>query len=594
VGTPALTPIPDPGQVRGGQAASAAGARRPEPGAPWLLRPRVLSLRNGFVTADAKTRTVYILFAIAGVLFWGALLWFLWFVVRGFYAVEVFGPLLTRKLLEVLLVSLFVMLVFSNAITALSTFFLSGDLELLLSLPVRRSRFHYARLAESLVQSSMMMILFGFPAFLAYGMVYHAGPAYYAVLLVVIPAFVLIPGSLGALAAAVLVNVFPARRTRELMALAGLLVVVALFVLVRLVRPERFMDAQAFDSLAAYVAEVQAPMPRLFPPRWASDVLTATLQQRPMPWESLGLLVLGALAVTGVVRWVVTRLYTGGWARAQEAQKPRGARSSWLRLLVDLAERAVPRIWRPIVAKDVRTFFRDPAQWSQVFLLASLVGIYLFSVHSIPMEQFHGVWAFTIRRSLAFLNLGMAAFVMAGVAIRFQFSAVSTEGRAFWVARASPVRPLEFLWAKSVPGLLPTLVVGEALTVASSLILGAGTFITAVGAGTALVLAFAMSGIGIALGAVYPNFKADNAARVATGPSGVLFMVLALVLSAVVLLLEAGPVWLWLRAEAQGRPLGGWEVAGVVGGLLAVTALCTWAAVDPMRRAAPRLWRREV
>jgi len=571
-----------------------AGTRRTVAGVLWLLRPRALAVRNALRVADARTRWVYALFALAGLLFWAALLWFLWYVVRGFYAVEVFGPLLTRKLLEVLLVSLFAMLLFSNVVTALSTFFLSGDLELLLSLPVSRARFHYARLAESLLQSSTMMGLFGFPVFLAYGMVYHAGPAYYALLVAVIPAFVVIPGSVGVLVAAVLVNVFPARRTREIMALLGLLLVVALFALVRLLRPERFMDAQGFDSLAAYVAELQTPVPRLFPPRWASDVIITTLQDKPVPWESLGLLLLGAAAVAGVTRWVVARLYTGGWARAQEAQAARGARSSWLRHVVSLAQRVVPSAVRPIVAKDVRTFFRDPAQWSQVFLLASLVGIYLFSVRSIPMDQFHGVWALAIRRSLAFLNLGMAAFVMAGVAIRFQFAAVSTEGRAFWVARASPLDPLTFLWGKSLPGLLPMLLVGETLTVLSSLLLGAGPFITAVGAGTALALAFGQSGIGVALGAVYPNFKADNAARIATGPSGVLFMVLALLLSAVVLLLEAGPVWLWLRAEAQGRPLAAWEVAGVVAGLLAVAALCAWAAVVPIRWAAPRLWRREI
>mgnify|MGYP000014261478 CR=1 FL=1 len=43
--------------------------------------------------------------------------------------------------------------------------------------------------------------------------------------------------------AAILVNVFPARRTREIMAVAGLLLVVALFVLIRILKPERFVDA---------------------------------------------------------------------------------------------------------------------------------------------------------------------------------------------------------------------------------------------------------------------------------------------------------------------------------------------------------------
>ena len=570
--------------------AAAATAPRLSPG--YLLRPRFTSLRNTWNAADARTRGAYAVFGLMGLAFWVGLFWFLHFIIGGFHQVEVFGPLLTRKLLEILLISLFMMLCFSNVVTALSTFFLSDDLELLLALPIPRAVLHYSRLAETAVQSSWMMAMFGLPVFLAYGVVYQAPWSYYALLAVVMPAFVAIPVALGVVVATVLVNIFPARRTREFMAMAGVLAVVALFVLLRLLKPERFTDARAFDSLAAYVAEIQTPMPALFPPTWASDVLLGTLQGRELPILSLGMLVLGSFAVVAIGRWITARLYIQGWSKSQEARAARGAQSAWMSLLVGTTQRVFPRSWRPIIVKDLRAFFRDPSQWSQVFLLGSLIVVYLFSINAIPMDQFRGPWALALRRALAFLNLGMAGFVMAGVAIRFQFAAVSGEGRAFWVLRSGPVDPVSFLWAKSVLGLVPMLVVGEILAVVSTVLLDAGWYLTVVAAGTALFLALGLGGIATAMGAMYPNFKADNASKVATGPAGVLFMVIALSLVGVVLALEAYPVYVWLRADAleQGIATGSWAISGALLATAAIT--CALAGLLPMRRAAHTLWSR--
>ncbi len=567
------------------------------PGAPrilpsYLLKPRFQGLRNTWEQADGRTRAAYAVFGLMGVAFWAGLFWFLHFIIGGFHQVEVFGPLLTRKLLEILLISLFMMLCFSNVVTALSTYFLSDDLELLLALPIPRPVLHYARLAETAVQSSWMMAMFGLPVFLAYGIVYQAPWSYYGLLALVVPAFVAIPVALGVVVATLLVNVFPARRTREFMAMAGVLAVVALFVLLRLLKPERFTDARAFDSLAAYVAEIQTPMPALFPPTWASEVLLGSLQGRAVPWLSLGLLVMGALAVVAVCRWFTGRLYIQGWSKSQEARAARGTQTAWMGLLVGGAKRIMPASWHPIVTKDIRAFFRDPSQWSQVFLLGSLIVIYLFSINAIPMDQFRGPWALALRRALAFLNLGMAGFVMAGVAIRFQFAAVSGEGRAFWVVRSGPVDPVSFLWAKSMLGLVPMLIVGEILAVVSTILLGAGTYLTLVAGGTALFLAVGLGGIATAMGAVYPDFKADNAAKVATGPAGVMFMVFALSLVGLVLALEAYPVYVWLRADALEQPVGlrAWAISGAL--LATAATACTLAGLLPMRRAARTLWSR--
>jgi hypothetical protein len=132
------------------------------------------------------------------------------------------------------------------------------------------------------------------------------------------------------------------------------------------------------------------------------------------------------------------------------------------------------------------------------------------------------------------------------------------------------------------------------LILASNAILDSPPALMAVGAGTAFFLAFALSGLAMGMGAVAPNFKADNAAKAAAGPGGILFMVLALVLVGAVLALEATPVWFLLRAGFEERSLLPDEIWISVLFFGVAIALCAAAAILPPRRAAQALWEKAI
>jgi ABC-2 type transport system permease protein len=335
---------------------------------------------------------------------------------------------------------------------------------------------------------------------------------------------------------------------------------------------------------------MQAPIPTLFPPRWAADTLIALLESRPFPSMDLALLLTGAVAASGLARWLTAALYDRGRARAQEAREARMAKAGWLDALVGALSARLDGAQRAILLKDIKSFFRDPGQWSQLFLVGSIVVITLVSVAALPVDVVRGPWMGTFRNVLAFLVLGMVGFVMAAVAARFQFSAVSTEGRAFWLVRSAPITPEQFLWAKMWPGIAPMLILGEILAVVSCMILDAGTFLTVVAAGTALGLSFGIAGVAVGMGAMYPDFKADSAARVAAGPAGVLFMVMSLTLVFVVIGVLGIPVYLVLKSQVDGVALGtGQWVASLVAVAVA-SGLCVAATVIPLRLGARRLW----
>jgi len=247
-----------------------------------------------------------------------------------------------------------------------------------------------------------------------------------------------------------------------------------------------------------------------------------------------------------------------------------------------------------IVIKDAKTFIRDPGQWSQLLLVGSIVVISLVSVAALPVDVVRGPWMGTFRNVLAFGVLGLVGFVMAALAARFQFTAVSMEGGAWWVLRSSPITPRQYMWSKVLPGLVPMIFVGELLAVASTWILGAGPFLMVVAAGTALFLGLGISGIAVGMGAVFPDFKVDTAARVAAGPAGVLFMVVSLCLVFGVIAIEAYPVYVVLAADVKERAITPGQWGAIAACFSGAAFLCIHALLWPLAVGARRLWSQEL
>jgi hypothetical protein len=82
---------------------------------------------------------------------------------------EELGDYLLRLGLSWIFMTFLAFLAFSGIVTALSTFFLSDDLRLLLTAPIAARRLFYARFARTVAQSSWMVIVFITPVLLGVG-----------------------------------------------------------------------------------------------------------------------------------------------------------------------------------------------------------------------------------------------------------------------------------------------------------------------------------------------------------------------------------------------------------------------------------------
>jgi ABC-2 type transport system permease protein len=559
-----------------------------------LLLPRYHAIRNRLtrLAPGDGLKTVVLLLLGAG--FWAFLFALSYRVLSYFKTVEGLGDLLALRLLSMVLLTFFSVLLFSNIVASLSTYYLSGELALLLAAPVRNEHLFRAKYLETIVDSSWMTLIYGLPVFLAYGAVFRAGPAYYTGLLLTVPPFLMVPASIGIMVTMLLVSAFPARRARDLVVLLGLLFFVALYIFFRVLRPERLVDPDAFPTLVQYLTAMRSPVSPLVPSTWASDILVPLL--RNVPGEAVfPFLMLWSTALAGVVigEWVCGRIYAAGWTRSQEGKKARLSRSAFAERLFRAAVLPFRGPTRAIVLKDAKTFFRDTSQWSQLFLLLALMVVYLYSFKLLPVER-SPFPTFFIQNIISFLNLGMVGFVTSAVAVRFVFPAVSLEGESFWIIRSSPLELRDFLWAKFWSGMLPLLVLGEILIVLSNLLLRVSPFMMVLGAITVCLMTFGITALGVGIGAMFPRFRYENVAQIPTGFGGIVYMLVTMLFIGLVVLLEAWPVYRIFMAGNFGSRIspGGWFWTAL--SFLLVLLVNALAVVIPMKIGLKRLLAREI
>ena len=96
-----------------------------------LLRAKILTYKNTASRGGKRKLLRYGIFLTMGLLFWLGTFLIFYKVLSYFSGIQVIGTLLSAKLLSMVFLAFFSLLIFSNVITALSTFFLSDDLQLL-------------------------------------------------------------------------------------------------------------------------------------------------------------------------------------------------------------------------------------------------------------------------------------------------------------------------------------------------------------------------------------------------------------------------------------------------------------------------------
>jgi ABC-2 type transport system permease protein len=376
------------------------------------------------------------------------------------------------------------------------------------------------------------------PALIAYGIGLHYGAAYYVLMLLAVLGTPLLPAGLGALLVLLVARVAPARRVREVLALAAAL----------------------FGSICALLGNTSSYWIRQIQPTFGGDALAAVLSalrglaDLPIPslWAGRGLAMAGAGDLGGGLvflagfllltfgffagcTWLAERMYTSGWLRMQSAgeakRKPRKAASSAENSAANRIFGGSVPPWAAIAFKDWRVIPRDLrnfAQFLSPLFLIPVVYVQLFLNTGGRSGQ-------TLAQTIGALDVGVdfSNILLAGTVLMstiFVFSriaqtGVSMEGRSYWILKAAPLAGRDLLLGKFAAALAPFSVLSTLLLGTAALLRGFTPVGFLYGWFGVLLLGAGMLAMDVGLSVPWANLNWDDPRKMRSGWGGLIALV---------------------------------------------------------------------
>ncbi len=544
-----------------------------------LFRVRWLFLKNHFVHPATDKWSRWVLIGILGSLFFAANYAFFYRMIR--YLDELpfrVGEELIFQLLNVIFLTLFVMVLFSAIIASLSIYYISSDLDFLHSQPVSKDSIVRVRFVQTLINASWVVLIFAFPIFLAYGYYFDVNLGYYFYLLASLPPFVVIPTLLGIIGIMVLMWFFPTDKAYQILSFMGLFFLAWMIIFFRFLSPEKFFDKKVSDeAIIAFVESLKMPEFGFHPSSWMTiGVSSWSEQQTGTALWQLFYLYAAAVVLSGVFWWISRKIYFASWRSYQEVksaprdkvQKGGPKKSFWLSVLPFSSGQ------KGLLQKDLIVFSRDPSYWSQLFILAALVAVYILNIVNLPLENI------VLKNVVSILNVGMIGFVLSALASRFVFSTTSLEGNKMWTVYTSPLKMESFLIGKFLMYFPPLLLIGEFLVIVSNILLQVDAYVMRISILGILFITVGVVGMAVGMGAMYPKFDYENISEISGGTGAILFVISSLIYVGVVIVLGARPMYVHFKQIY----VGGVADFEVIGFYILIIALSFYVAIVPMRR----------
>ncbi|MFN7560206.1 MAG: putative ABC transporter permease subunit [Prosthecobacter sp.] len=490
--------------------------------------------------------------------------------------IPMLGPLLAERLIYLLFFFFFMMLVISNATITGMGLFRRKDMEWQVALPLPPRSLVMWKTLEGMLLASWGLIVLSAPILLALGRIYEAGPGFFLATAPALLCLVAISANLSTWLLLLLVR-YARRSWWKAAALGGLLLlglVVKQFLAVDL---EAVRSGDVATGVSEILKHTEICMHPLLPSSWVAEAVHATgggLGRRACFFH----LVLLSHALVSLV--VTARLaeawFFAAWNRLMQAVPGGGAAQVRMPLkagrLSELFRRALAldRASFAILGKEVRVFLREPLQWGQCAVIFGLLLIYSANLRSMGDDLQSPFWTSVISH----LNLLVCCLALSTLTTRFIYPQLSLEGQRMWILGLSPV-PLHRVLALKLrlsAGVLALLM--TALVCLSGISLGMPLRRMLFFSLAMMMMSYGLTALSLSLGALLPNFREANPARIVSGFGGTVCLISSFIYILTGMMVVLIPSWSSLKPQITTTPPVDWRLdVSSLGILLVLTAL---------------------
>jgi ABC-2 type transport system permease protein len=446
------------------------------------------------------------------------------------------GVLLTERLMYVLFAFLFALLLLSNLIISYTNLFRNRETAFLTALPLSTRTIFQWKFIESTLLASWAFLFLIAPLLAAFGLVHGAPWHFYPFTVMLIGLFIVLPGVLGA-GLAIAIGRFLDRRTFQIAAAVTAMVLLALAAFWWKAQPvtDEMLDARTLRALDQLLARTRFTLFPFFPSYWLSSSVLQWAEDVLRGAAFFALVLLSHALFFGVLAFTRCGDLFYGTASAVQSRAGAGSRWRWLgarhenRNSTGLLEKIFAKLFwinrdsRALAVKDLRMFWRDTTQWGQSVMLFGLLGVYIINLRNFTHQLSGQFWI----NLVAFLNLFACSLNLATVTTRFVYPQFSLEGRRLWIVGMAPMGMARVVKTKYWLASMMSLVVTSGLIMLSCHLLNMTWDRVAFFGAVIGVMTFALNGLAVGLGVLYPNFKDANPAKIVSGFGGTLCLVLS-------------------------------------------------------------------
>ena len=445
------------------------------------------------------------------------------------------GAVLTERLLYTLFAFLFALLLLSNLVIAYTNLFRNRETTFLLSLPVPTRTIFQWKFIESMILASWAFLFLIAPLLVAFGLVRGVPWHFYPVTALLIGLFIILPAVLGS-ALAIGIGRHLDRRSFQAVLLVLALLLLAFVAFWWKTNPvdDDLLDKRTLEALDRLLAKTRFTMFPFLPSYWLSSAVLQWAEGITSSSLFFASVLLSHTLFFGTIAF--TRFGSLFYDTASAVQS-RGSGSFRLNILSGGKNVTGPGYmekvlgcltWirpdmRAMAVKDLRMFWRDTTQWGQSVMFFGLLGAYIINLRNFTHQLTSPFWI----NAVAFLNLGACAFNLASVTTRFVFPQFSLEGRRLWIIGLAPMGlgrvVMTKYWLASILSLWVTL---GLVTLSCYLLKMPWDDLVFFGA-VVTAMTFALNGLAIGLGVLFPNLKETNPNKIVSGFGGTLCFVLS-------------------------------------------------------------------
>jgi len=558
-----------------------------------IFKYKLLNLTSYFRKSDleSKLRILTGLFVI--MLFFSMALGFFYYIFDYLAGLQDIGFLLMDKVLSIGFLAIFIMLVISNIVTAISTLYRSHETASFLSTPVSHLQVFTVRFFDNVMYSTWGVALLGIPIILAYGLV--RGFLWWEFLLeifcVLIP-FTIIPACIG-----VIVTVFIYLISRHISPRVVFIAVISAAVVSAILYLKLGQSSSLTHSVFAdwrvlnrFLGSMAATSFPFLPSLWVSETLKYLAGEHNTSFNVYFFALISSTVFLLRFMFVLAKnTYYTSWQASMEVQstgQSKRKRNWQMPRFFNLPEWLAPD-FRSVLAKDLKLFIREPSQWAQFTILLVLLIVYVVNLRHFPSNLQDKFWSTVIN----FANFAFTGFILATLSVRFVFPNISLEGKSFWVIASSPMPIKKLFWEKFWLAFFIFLLIAEILALISNLMLGLSGYMMFISFFSILLMSISLTSLSMGMGAIFPRFEEPNPGRIASSLGGMITTIISLVYVGLMVIIIALPTYHYSAYVIDGTidfPKGEFLIAGIM-----VLVLNLTTTIIPIRIGLKKLSLRE-